>query len=375
MKIHYFTNKAFPNKSANNVQILKTVDGMNKIRGVETELVCFKSVEFKSVGNIYDRFSLSSRFKFNFLSSVDRGGFRNDLILFYYLFNNRMKINYIYSRSLIFSLLAKYLLRKRVIYEIHDMVKGRLYKLLLFFALKGFYKITVISNKIKEDIVMEYGSKNVVVIRDGASPEDFILKKSKKKLREELKLSQKKFIVTYIGSFQLCKGFDTFLDSIGDIKDEEVFLLLIGAKDKDLSFYNKKYKNYSNNFKLLANVEHKLVSSYLKASDVLIIPNSGNENLSVNHKIAKYYTSPLKLFEYMCSKRPIIGSAVPAIKEVLNENNSILVKPDSSKSIADAIILLKQNSLLRDKLAKKAYIDVKKFSWDNRGKKIVDLFK
>ena len=53
-----------------------------------------------------------------------------------------------------------------------------------------------------------------------------------------------------------------------------------------------------------------------------IFPNPVNGILNVN---ISDFTSPLKLFEYMSHKKPIIASDLPVIREVLDEKNSILV--------------------------------------------------
>jgi len=39
----------------------------------------------------------------------------------------------------------------------------------------------------------------------------------------------------------------------------------------------------------------------------------------------------------MASKRPIVASGLPSIKEILNENNAILVKPGDPESLAKGI--------------------------------------
>ena len=44
------------------------------------------------------------------------------------------------------------------------------------------------------------------------------------------------------------------------------------------------------------------------------------------------FTSPLKLFEYMSHRKPIIASDLPVIREVLNKKNSILL-PGTLKQV------------------------------------------
>lgn len=59
----------------------------------------------------------------------------------------------------------------------------------------------------------------------------------------------------------------------------------------------------------------------LKASDLLLMPRPNNEFFA-NH------VSPLKLFEYLSSRRPNVASRLPAIMEVLQDGeNGVLAEP------------------------------------------------
>ena len=71
--------------------------------------------------------------------------------------------------------------------------------------------------------------------------------------------------------------------------------------------------------------------SWSKAVDILVLPNSGKTEIS------RIRTSPMKMFEYMASKRPIIASNLSSLREILNKDNSILVSPDSPRDIFDGI--------------------------------------
>ena len=77
------------------------------------------------------------------------------------------------------------------------------------------------------------------------------------------------------------------------------------------------------------------------------------------------FTSPLKLFEYMSHRKPIIASDLPVIREVLNEKNSILVKCDDIDLWINSIKDLK-NLKNRDLIANQALSDFYNYNWKNR---------
>ena len=85
------------------------------------------------------------------------------------------------------------------------------------------------------------------------------------------------------------------------------------------------------------------------------------------------YNSPLKLFEYMAHKKSIISSDIPVLREVLDEENSILVEPDNINAWANALNQMAQPDL-REKLSVKAHQDfLRYYTWQSRAKTILSL--
>ena len=70
---------------------------------------------------------------------------------------------------------------------------------------------------------------------------------------------------------------------------------------------------------------------YLSASSVLLMPFPWTEHYA-------YYMSPLKMFEYMAMKRPIVASKLPSIEEVLRHKyNAILCENDNPKDLSKKV--------------------------------------
>ena len=86
--------------------------------------------------------------------------------------------------------------------------------------------------------------------------------------------------------------------------------------------------------------------------------------------------SPLKLFEYMSSNKPIISSNLKSIKEILtNNHDAILCDPDKFDEWKEAIERLNKDKKFVKKISKNAYNNfLNNFTWDIRAKKILKEF-
>ena len=83
--------------------------------------------------------------------------------------------------------------------------------------------------------------------------------------------------------------------------------------------------------------------------------------------------SPLKIFEYMASQRPMICSDLPVLREVLNEDNAVLAPPDSADAWVEALKRLRDSRESGDKIASRAFADFEEhYTWDIRAKRVLE---
>ena len=81
--------------------------------------------------------------------------------------------------------------------------------------------------------------------------------------------------------------------------------------------------------------------------------------------------SPLKLFDYMASKKIIVASKMNVYKHILNKKNSVLINSGSPNIWANEIENVFNNLNKYKKLGNSANKLVKKYTWDNRINKII----
>jgi glycosyltransferase involved in cell wall biosynthesis len=112
-------------------------------------------------------------------------------------------------------------------------------------------------------------------------------------------------------------------------------------------------------------VANSQVPLHLAAADVLVLPNSGRFPQART-------TSPLKLFEYMAARRPIVASRIPAFEGLLRHGaNAWLVAPDSPEALAEGIEHVLAEPSLGEQLAEQAWRDVQQYTWKRRAAEIL----
>jgi len=104
------------------------------------------------------------------------------------------------------------------------------------------------------------------------------------------------------------------------------------------------------------------IPDYLLSFDALVLPGRVKNREG---------DSPIKMFEYLPAKRPIITASVPAILEVMKDNsNALIVKSNNPQDWASAIEKVAEDDRLRGKISEQAFQDAKHYSWQKRAEDI-----
>lgn len=281
---------------------------------------------------------------------------------FYVWFNH---FDILYSRDLYSAIFFH-----GVILELHLFPKNISFVYKLIFSSPK--KIIALTFFIKKKLVGVGISKDKILISPSAvdlskfdnSPGNFEIKG----------LSKNDFVFGYIGTLKTMgmeKGVADSLRALAQLPPNYKFLV-VGGEKSDVEYYKNMSDELgvSDRVVFVGQVPYSDISKYAAKCDVFVAPFPENEHYS-------FYMSPLKIFEYMASKRPIIGTDLPSLREILtNEENAILVPPGSPETLAGAIKRLSGDMALCAKLVEKAYLDVlEKYTWKIRAEKIISFIK
>jgi len=233
---------------------------------------------------------------------------------------------------------------------------------------KQFKKLIVISQELK-NIYLNAGylcDSSIQVFPDGSD--------EVKEQKEVKNWPGRKNVlqIGYVGHLYPGKGLEIIAKVAPKIQDMDFHI--IGGTEKDIAMWKEKI--CVTNVIFHGFIPHREIPRYLSKIDVCLLPNqraikAGGWRSKRGPNISQY-TSPLKMFEYMANKKAIIASDLPVLKEILNNNNSILVQPEDVLAWKDAIISLKIRKK-RNALAEAAYSDfLEKYTWSKRAHYILE---
>jgi glycosyltransferase involved in cell wall biosynthesis len=109
--------------------------------------------------------------------------------------------------------------------------------------------------------------------------------------------------------------------------------------------------------------------------DVLLAPFSRRVESDSGVDIARW-TSPLKLFEYLASGRPVIVSDLPVLREVVRDDvDALMVAPDDPHALVGALTRLRDHPELGAQLATAARASVVAgHTWTVRARSVLERF-
>lgn len=380
MKLIYLSNARMPTEKAHGIHLMKMCENFAKL--TEVELVIPRRFNLIKE-NPFDYYGVARVFKITKIPCLDlipldkyigKVSLWIELATFsffafcYLLFK---KTDILYIRGEFFLPLG--LLKKKSIFEAHTFWRHRFF---YFPFLRRMRTIVVITRQLK-DLFVKYGidEDKILVAPDGVDLDEFNVKDTEQDCRRKLNLPLDKKIVLYTGHLYQWKGAQILAEASQFLPEDAEVYFVGGTTDDVEKFKIKNLKATlrgvpmgSSKIQVVGHRPYREIAYWLKAADVLVLPNSGKEDIS------KYWTSPLKMFEYMASEKPIVASGLLSIREILNEENSILVEPDDPRALAGGIEKVLQDAQLSDKISAKAFEDVQQYAWQKRADKILKFF-
>jgi len=258
-------------------------------------------------------------------------------------------------------------------------------------CLNNAHLVVTVSDTLKSELI-ERGieRERIVSVPNGADTDAFDSGRYSKKeisaLRAEYGISADSLVVTFVGTFGPWHGADVFARSVVRLATEEpvwlqenkLHFMFIGDGAKrqivEELFINPEVQRFVT---ITGLIDQLAAPLHLAASNILVSPNVRNPDGS------PFFGSPTKLFEYLASGRPVIGSNLQQLAQVLegcphvrdmggskelltSGACGVLVEPENVSELAKAIKFLVENPNWRREAGKNARQRVlERYTWDH----------
>jgi glycosyltransferase involved in cell wall biosynthesis len=233
-------------------------------------------------------------------------------------------------------------------------------------------RLIVISEPLREIYQREYGLV-ATVAPDGVDLSRFDPTLTAEAARQALGLEPGPWVV-YVGGLYEGRGLEALFEAVSSLP---VKLLIVGGRDEaEVAVWRKRAEQLGVRAARFEGYQSPARTPvYMAAADVLAMPY-GARTLTPSGEDTTAWMSPLKLYEYLAAGRPIVASDLPALRQVLkNEENTLLTPPDEAAGLGKAIKQLITDTSLAQRLSEAARGSAVEHTWLARAKMILELCK
>lgn len=265
--------------------------------------------------------------------------------------------------------------------ELHDAPPGGAASLLvrLFLLGRGARRLVIITRALHEHLAHQFVLPSrtgfCLVAPDGVDLERYQglpksgLARRELLARDGLALPETGFVAGYTGHLYAGRGTGLLLELAHRLP--EVTFLLVGGEPVDLERLGiEAARQGLANLHLVGYVPNQALPLYQAACDVLLMPYQRKVAASSGGNIAAYL-SPMKLFEYMASGKPILSSDLPVLREVLHSGNSHLLPGDEAGAWEQALRELRTHPEFGAALGQQARREAAQYAWERRAENIL----
>lgn len=229
-------------------------------------------------------------------------------------------------------------------------------------------KIVALSkNQIVNSRLLKKCSHKTIIIPNGIYINQFKVDLKKEDCKSKLGIPINKKVILFVGSLTPRKGPHILIDAMRKIVSlvPEAYLVFIGD-----GTMKQKLENTSLSLGLADNIrfvglvnDQNIKSLYYKSADIFVLPSLPGEGF------------PITLLEASASGLPLVVSDLEIFSAFVQDRESgIITKMGDSQDLANKIIELLNNDVLRNYLANKSLEKSRNFDWSNIAITTEDLY-
>jgi glycosyltransferase involved in cell wall biosynthesis len=219
-------------------------------------------------------------------------------------------------------------------------------------------KVLVINEKLK-DYVKELGAppERTQILGAGIDIERFDPATKGDTLRQHYGFTQEDIVLFFMGWLYQFSGLKEVASRLAQIDNHNLKLLIVGEGDayETLQQIREKH-NLKDRIILTGKRPYQEIPSFIAASDVCLLPAYPDEEIMQD-------IVPIKMYEYMAMKKPVIATKLPGVMKEFGEDNGVVYVDKPEDAVTKATELIQSGKI--EELGQKARSFVERYSWEN----------
>lgn len=356
MNILYFSTSVIPSQYANSINVMKMSNALSQLNNSVTLV----GISGNYSADLYAFYNVPNSFEVKLVKN-SKLGVANRIIK---LLQEMKGKDLIYTRYTLAAFISSVFFHKKVVYEYHSEVIGKINTIMERKLAKSKFVIhAFITQSLKERYLEKHPNmieENTLIVPDAAE-----------KVMDTIDYVEKDhYSCGYIGSFQKGKGIEQVLEIAKQLPS--VTFHIVGGKTEEINKIKK--INTCKNIIWHGFLPQAEAMRILKNQiDIALLPNQADVIVGNGANIGKW-TSPMKLFEYMSYGKMIVASDLPVLKEIIrDEHTALLANSENTEEWINAINKLINDKDLAESVRKNALEEFNNnYTWKKRAEKVLD---